>query len=84
MPTMRCRKCREEFEYSSNDHRPYIYHKHKDGRYIAHKNPNMKNEPIQWVWEPKKKTIHKKDHTLKEYYNIDVWFKKQKQGEKKT
>lgn len=42
MPEMTCRRCRETFEYSISDTRPYIYHECKDGCLTAHDNPNNK------------------------------------------
>jgi len=56
MPEARCFYCNMEFEYNSNDYRPYIYHEHDDGVSAGIRNPNFWSKSKKGVFPAQIKT----------------------------
>jgi hypothetical protein len=50
MPKSICWRCNGDFEYDTNDCRPFIFHECSDGMMTGQKNPN--NAPVKRVYRP--------------------------------
>lgn len=60
MPEAECWICHELFEYDATDIRPFVWHKHLDGTFIANKNPNLVK--TKKSWNPSASYKKKKTH----------------------